>query len=187
MSRVILVHGWGGSPNNDWFAWAANKLKQKGYEVLVPSMPDSGHPRMETWIPRLAETIGEPKSDDILIGHSVGCQTILRYLASLNANQRVNKVILVAPWGAALSNLSADEEVEIARPWRETPIDFGKAKTKADSFVAIFSDDDYYVPFEENSRVFKEKLGAEIVKQRGYKHFSEGDGVTELPILLNYL
>jgi uncharacterized protein len=187
MSRVILVHGWGGSPDNDWFPWVTKKLQEKGYEVVAPVMPDNEHPKIETWIPKLAEIVGQLRNDDILIGHSIGCQAILRYLTSLDRDEKVNKVILVAPWGASLSNLDDNEDREIAKPWFETPINFNKAKTKANSFVAIFSDNDPYVPFNENSKVFKENLNAKIVLKKNRAHFHEGAGVTELPELFDEL
>lgn len=183
--RVIIVHGWGGSPNNDWLPWAKRELEKKGYKGTIPAMPDTEHPKIETWVSYLAEVIGNPDENLTLIGHSVGCQTILRYLSGIN--QKVNKVILVAPWGSALSNLADNEEEKVARPWLETPIDFEKAREKADKFIAIFSDDDPFVPLKENLHVFKERLGAEIIVESRKGHFTESDGVKELPILLDLI
>lgn len=186
MARAILVHGWGGSPQRDFFPWLTDELKKKGYEVVVPEMPDTENPKMESWIPKLAEVVGSLREEDILIGHSIGCQTIIRFLATLDKG-KADKVILVAPWGSALSNLSGNEEEEIAKPWKETPIDFEKAKIRANSFVAILSDNDPYVPLKENSELFKNQLGAEIIVEHNKGHFNPDDGVTELPILMGYI
>jgi predicted alpha/beta hydrolase family esterase len=50
--------------------------------------------------------------------------------------------------------------------------------------VAIFSDDDPWVPLE-NRDDFKEKLNSEVIVQHVKGHFSGSrDGVTELPIVL---
>lgn len=176
--RIILVHGWWGDPNRDWFPWAKKALEEKCYEVIVPEMPDTGHPKIDVWVPYLAQVIGAPRADDILVGHSVGVQTILRYLETLDETQKVAKVISVAGWFAL--TLDEEEDPEVAKPWLETLIDFAKVKANAEKFVAIFSNDDPYVPMEENAKIFKEKLGAEIVIQNGQKHFNGDD----LPVLL---
>lgn len=181
--RIFIVHQWSSSPEGDWYPWAKEELENKGFEVVVPEMPDTDEPKIEKWVPALAEAVGEPKETDVLIGHSIGCQTVLRYLEGLAEGQKVDKVITVAGW-FKLSNLE-EESVEIAKPWLETPINFAKVKSHANSFTAIFSDNDPYVSLEENSEIFKEKLGAEILVESSKGHFTEDDGVTELPVILS--
>lgn len=185
--RVFIIHGWSGRPEHGWYTWAKVKLEELGYEAKLPEMPDTDNPKIETWVPYLAKLVGVPQKDDTFIGHSIGCQTILRYLETLGDGYMVGKVILVAPWGASLSNLGDNEEEEIARPWLQTPINWEKVKGKANSFVSIFSNNDPYVPLEENKKVFEEKLGGEIVVKESMGHFTEDDGIKELPELLKYL
>lgn len=183
MKRVIIVHQWGSSSKNDWYPWAKKELEKLGNQVLVPEMPDTDEPKIERWIPVLAEIVGEPKETDILIGHSIGSQTILRYLENLSSGQKVNKVITVAGW-FKLTGLG-EEERDIAKPWLKTSINFEKVKTKADKFTAIFSDNDLYVPLRENTQIFKQKLEAEIIIEKEKGHFTEDDGITQLPLLLD--
>ena len=170
-NRVIIVHGWGGSPKTDFLPWAKAELEKKGYEVIVPSMPDTDYPKIENWVPYLAEIVGEPREGDILIGHSIGCQTILRYLANLPDGQKVDRVILVA--GFITLVLDNEEDPMIAKHWLETPINFGKVKTKANKFIVILSDNDPYVPLEENQKIFKDNLGAEILIEHNKGHFNQ--------------
>lgn len=169
--RVIIIHGWGGSPKTDFLPWAKKELENKDYEVIVSAMPDSENPRIESWVPYLANVIGKVRETDILIGHSIGCQAILRFLQTLNEDKKVDRVILVAGW-VKLKGL-ADEEKPIADSWEQTPIEWGNVKDKASSFVAIFSDNDPVVPLEENRKVFEEKLGAQIIIEHNKGHFNE--------------
>ena len=74
----------------------------------------------------------------------------------------MNKVILVAPW-LKLTNLENEESWKVAAPWLETPIDFTRVKSKADSFIAIFSDNDPFVPFLENKTMIERLLAPKIV------------------------
>jgi predicted alpha/beta hydrolase family esterase len=185
--RVIIVHGWDGGPKGDWIPWIKQELEKRDFTVLAPQMPETARPKIEIWVPCLAEIVGNLREDDVFIGHSIGCQTILRFLERLPNFQKADKVILVAPWGVSLSNLDENEEEVIAKPWLETPIGFEKVKQHARSFTAIFSDNDPFVPLEENSQVFKEKLRVEIIVEKGKGHFLTSDGVSILPALLKII
>ncbi|MBU0999981.1 alpha/beta hydrolase [Patescibacteria group bacterium] len=180
--RVIIIHGWGGSPQNGWMPWAKLEFENRGYEVIVPAMPLSDYPKIENWIPCLGDVIGKLQPTDILIGHSMGCQAILRFLERKPKDQKVGKVILVAGFGRYLTGLT-EEEQRIAQPWLDVPLDLDKVKTKADSFIAIFSDNDPFVPLEKNKKLFEEKLGAQILIEHSKRHFNEDS----LPVLLDYL
>ena len=160
--RVFIIHGWGGSPKNDWIPWATSQITNMGFDVTSPQMPNTDIPQIGPWTIRLRELVGRPNKKDVLIGHSIGCQTIWRFLEKLPENQKVNKVILVAPW-LKLTNLENEESWKVAAPWLETPIDFTRVKSKADSFIAIFSDNDPFVPFLENKTMIERLLAPKIV------------------------
>lgn len=186
--RVIIVHCWDGKPQESWYPWVKKELEQRDYEVVIPEMPNTSTPKIIDWVSFLGQIIGKPDMDLILIGHSIGCQTILRYLENLPKDENVGKVIFVAGWMDLLPVTYGDEEEkEIARPWVESSIDLEKVKGKAGSFTAIFSDDDPYVDFKENSRVFKDKLQAKIVIESGKGHFDEVAGIKQFPELLKYI
>lgn len=184
MKRVVLVHGWLGSPHGDWFPWLTNELENKGFVVLAPMMPVPAAPEIKAWVARLDGAVGLPDRDTYFIGHSVGCQAIMRYLATLGGE--IGGAIFVAPWfSLAPGAIEDDSDVAIAKPWLETPINFEKIKKTTDNFVAIFSDNDPWVVLPENSRIMAEKLGAKILVEHDRGHFSEaiGDGL-DLPIVL---
>jgi predicted alpha/beta hydrolase family esterase len=189
MKRVFLIHGWEGNPEEPLHKWIKKSLEARGFEVFVPEMPNADKPEIKSWINKIREVVGQLSKEDIFIGHSVGCQAILRYLESLDKNERVKKVILIAPW-MYLDKKTIEEEgeevIEIAKPWAETPIDFKKIKTHCDEFIAIFSDNDPYVPLS-NINLFKENLNANvlILKKRG--HFDPGSNINSLPELLDFL
>ncbi len=183
-SRIFLIHGWGGSPQGDWLPWAKTELEQRGYDLIVPNMPETDTPVIESWVSHLDEQVGNLRPDDIFIGHSIGCQTILRYLEK--ASGAVNKVILVAPW-FTLTNLEKDQAWQIAEPWFTSPMDFTQIKNKAKKFITIFSDDDPWVPYQENRQMFAAKLDPEIITLQKRGHITADEGSLELPELLPLL
>ena len=79
-------------------------------------------------------------------------------------------------------NLTA-EELGIAKPWLEAPVDWDKVKNKAGKFTAFFSDNDPWVPVSQ-ARFFQEKLEAEVHIEKGKGHFTEEDEVVVAPWLL---
>src|SRR3989338_169649 len=96
MKRVFIVHGWGGHPEEGWFPWLKKELEAKGFKVFVPQLPDAENPRIQKWVPKLAETVGVPDEETYFVGHSMGCQTIARYLESLPAEIKIGGAIFVA-------------------------------------------------------------------------------------------
>lgn len=185
VKRVFIIHGWDSYPEDCWFPWLKAELEKKGFEVQVPLMPNKASPKIEEWVPFLKELVKNPDKETFFVGHSIGCQTILRYLESLDIKIKVNTVFLVAGW-INLMNLNSDEEKTVARPWLETPINWEKIKNHAEKFVAIFSDNDRWVPLSD-SDIFKKKLNAKIFIEKNKGHFSESDGVKKIPVLLKEL
>lgn len=178
MKRAIIVHCWDGNPKYCWYPSVKKQLEAKGFSVQVPAFPEPDAPRQAKWVPFLNERIGAPDDGLFLIGHSVGCVTILRYLETLKEGERVGGVVLVAGF---TDNLGFDE----LKNYFETPIDLAKIRTKSKSgFVAIHSDDDPYVALKFGD-VFKRELGAEVVIKHAMGHFSgpvDNEGsCTELP------
>lgn len=185
--RVFIVHGWDGYPEEGWFPWLKKELEQKGFEVIVPQLPRANEPRINNWVPALAATIGEADAQTYFVGHSIGCQTIARYLESLPESTKIGGTVFVAGFFKRLTNLEDDEIVrDVAREWLTTPLDLEKVKLHLTKSVAIFSDDDPYVPMD-NQDDYKEKLNSKIIIERNMKHFSGSTGTLELPAALDAL
>ncbi len=179
--RVFLVHGWGGNPENNWFPWLRKKLEAEGFVVHAVVFPEPDTPHIETWVPALTKAIGTVDAETYLVGHSIGCQAVARYLESLPEGLRVGGAVFVAGWFKRLSNEDdSEEDIALGKEWLDAPMDFARVRTHLPKSVAIFSDDDSVVPLD-NQDDFRDKLGSEIIIEHGKGHFSDDEGVTELP------
>jgi len=185
VKRVFIVHGWAGNPENCWFPWLKEKLEGEGFKVEIPEMPNSEEPEINSWVSKLKEIVNEVDKETFFVGHSIGCQTIMRYLETLSEDKKIGGVVFVAGF-FNLPNLETEEEKEIAKPWLETPIDTDKVKLIGRKFVAVFSDNDPDVPLSD-SNLFEKKFGAKIIVEEGKGHFSDVAGVVELPIVVTVL
>jgi len=188
MKRVFIIHGWEGDSQNHWFPWLKKELEKNDFEVITPNMPNTDEPKIEEWVPFLSELVGEPDENTYFVGHSIGCQAILRYLEILE-NKKVGGAIFVAGW-FVLTEFTYLEDPEyeqssrkIAKPWIKTLIDFKKVKNSAKKFIAIFSDNDPYVDLSDKN-VFVKQLVAKIIIEHNKGHFRLSESGKQLPIVL---
>ena len=182
MKKVYIIHGWSGSPDEPMLKWLALKLEKKGFEVHVPVMPDPDEPKIETWIPFLSKLVGVPDENTFFIGHSIGCQTIIRYLETLPEGTKIGGAVFVAGW-YDVRNLETEDEWKIVRPWVDTPRNDEKIRSVVNKAMVILSDNDPFVA-PENRSSWEEKVGAKIILEHNKGHFNEDAGVTSLPSAL---
>ena len=180
IKRIFIVHRWDGTPKSDWYLWLRKELEKSGFKVEVPEMPNTSEPKINDWVNHLKKIVGKLDSETHFIGHSIGCQAIMRFLEKENYNGKIGKMVFVAGW-FKLDNLE-DEEVEtIANPWINTPIDFNKVKRKISKLTVFLSTNEPYGFVEQNAKTFKEKLNAKIIIEKDKGHFTEDDGIGGLP------
>ncbi|MBI3093032.1 MAG: alpha/beta hydrolase [Candidatus Levybacteria bacterium] len=179
--RAFLIHGWEGYPEEGWRPWLKQELEEKGFTVVVPSMPDTENPKIKVWVSHLAKIVGTPNKTDYFVGHSLGCITILRYFETLKDNQKVGGSVLVAGFAHDLEYDGYKGELS---SFFQTAVNWEKIKKHCNKFIAIHSDDDPWVPVK-HSKIYKEKLGAKAIVMHKMKHFSGDDGITQLPIVLD--
>lgn len=186
MKRAFIIHKWKGTPDSDWYPWLKSELEGRGYEVHVPAMPNTNTPKVEEWVPFLSDQVGKLDAQTYLVGHSMGCQAILRYLAGLAAGERAGGAVLVAGFtDIRKGSLTAAEEAVI-RPWIESKIDMARAREHSARFVSVLSGNDPYVKVD-NAKVFEKELGASSIIIPKAGHFTEQDGYKELHVVLNEL
>jgi len=181
--RVFIVHGWDGYPENGWFPWLKKELESRGFLVFIPQPSKAEEPRIENWVPALKELIGELDEQTFFVGHSMVCQAIARCLEDLSGNTRAGGAVFVAGFFKRLTLKDDDITRSVVNEWLKTPLDLIKVKKHLKKSVAIFSDDDPYVPLD-NIEEYGDILGSKIITEKGKGHFSGSTGTFELPIAL---
>lgn len=184
--KVFIVHGWGGSPDEIIHKLLKERFSKLGYEVIIPNMPNTDEPKIDEWVKFLGEKVGKPDEDTNFIGHSIGCQAIIRYLEIIQEGTKIGRCIFIAGW-FNLANMEDDEEERIAKPWIETPINFNKIINIPKEILVYISNNDYYGYIKENFKIFKEKLGANVIIERNMGHFTDDEGIDKLSKFVNKL
>ena len=159
---VLVVHAFGGSPKKFWYPWLASSLESHCDVQLLSTRgpPEEVAARVEDLAEAVANTAAADAGAEprvlFLIGHSVGCQTIVRFLALQSTTSllfpsppcsprlRLGGCLCVAAWFAIV-----DPWAEIV-PWCTEPIDDAAVRATLGRAGAplrvLLSDNDRYSP-----------------------------------------
>lgn len=167
IDRILLVPRWSGTAASDCYPWLERELARRAPHLrfeVAPLLPAPDRPEIEACLEPLA---GLAPSRTLLVGHSVGCQVLLRALARLPDGARAPALLCIAGWW------TVDRPWDTLRPWSETPFDHGRAAARCARIEVLLSDDD---PFTSNAgetrRRFVEALGAAVQIVPGRRHFN---------------
>jgi predicted alpha/beta hydrolase family esterase len=174
--RLGIVHRWGSSRGGDWYSWLRRELEAAEPapfdEIHVLEMPEPDRPDPELWVPTVARWLGDDPAllqETVLVGHSVGCQAIVRALATLRGDRTVRGVLLVAAWFW----LDEDEQDATSALWEEAAFDEAGARRAVGRVVALLSDDDPFTSdWQANAEAWERRFGAEVVVEPGGGHFN---------------
>eukprot|EP01079_Euglenida_sp_SAG-EU17-18_P004157 gene4157-4479_t len=170
---VVIVHAFGSHPGKFWYPRLRDHLASEAALVVVPYMPGGAAPRIADWLACLRSTVHQlardaPAADVYLVGHSVGCSAILRYLAGQGAGGgdasplgRLRGVLCVAGW------MRVDEPWPEMAPWCESP-DMPAARRAleavgADLTLLVSDNDRYTKDHARNRQEWTSSLGARTV------------------------
>lgn len=184
MKKIYLVHCWDGTSSDGWYPWLEEKINDQNIKLIKFDMPNTANPKIEEWVDYLNSKVDLLNEETYFIGHSIGCQTILRYLETKEITM-IGGILFVAPWLDLLPEAIEDEDsYNTAQPWINTPIDFEKVKQFTNNISCIFSYNDYFVSIEQEKE-FRNKLNANIIIVNNKGHISQDDDVNDLQEILD--
>jgi predicted alpha/beta hydrolase family esterase len=179
--EIFIVPRWAGAPHSDWYPWLGEQLRAVAaedglnYQVHPLEMPSWDLPVIERAVDYLMEVLPPECLGPhvFLVGHSVGCLAILHYLARVAELHpeapQIGGVLCVAGW------FSVDSPWQDILNWMHAPIDFEAARRliPGNKLTVLLSDDDPYTSgFQENERLWVERLHSQVSILAGRQHFS---------------
>ncbi|MCC7552705.1 alpha/beta hydrolase [Candidatus Micrarchaeota archaeon] len=135
-------------------------------------MPDPDLARKEYWRPFIKEKL--QTEDAILIGHSSGAVSILRYLEE----SKCKLVILVGVYYTDLGDEHEKKRGYFNKPWQ-----WNKIKSNAERIVLFASRDDPHIPISEPLFI-KEKIKPEYHEYIDERHFGADVNKTKFPEII---
>ena len=161
--RVLIIHGWESNSQEHWFLEEKKILEEKGVYVEVPDMPNTLHPKLKEWVQVIEKF--RPDKNSILIGHSLGGSTVLRFLEK--TKQKIDTCILIATPVLPIGHKEPDE-------FRERGFEWNKIKKTANKFVVLNQTQDPWVPIKHGKLIAKE-LNTRLILVKGDNHFDTMD------------
>lgn len=170
---IYLIPRWAGTIHSDWYDWLVLEIKNK-YKIEIQRLevPDWNKTSIEESVQFLNENIKELNENTYFIGHSVGCQAILRFLDKKLETSRELKVggfLFIAAW------FEVDIPWVSLKPWLKTEnLNFSFIAQAAQYKKIIISDNDPFTSdFKQNKERWKTKLSADVVIYSNQLHFNK--------------
>lgn len=173
--RLVIVPRWSGDPSSDWYPWARAELARSHPELRVDilELPNKSAPVIEQCVAAFESELGRDLSalsSTLLVGHSVGCQALMRYLADqpqLQDREAAPALVCVAGWW------TVDEPWPAIRPWIDTPIPLPRLRANTSSITVLLSDDDPFTSdWRTNKSTWEQRLDADVRINLGGRHFN---------------
>ena len=181
--KFVILHGTMGTSDGNWFPWLASELEKLGHTVVRPQLSTPEGQAPDNWVKAIKETVdslGEPKSEVVIIAHSMSCFAACDYLTQTDSP--VNSAFFVAGFAETHPNWP-EPYPKLNNPFVEKSLDWEKVKANCPKIYCFDGNDDKYVTPEMAKR-FAELCNAplEIIPKGG--HLTEGSGYKTFPLLL---
>src|SRR3989338_3217107 len=128
-ANYVLIHGYKGSPQRNFFPWLKAELERRGHRVTAVSLPTPANPDV---MEQVQHVIAHASFDEntVLLGHSLGTMVALKVAEQLK--QPIAKLILAAGFISPRSN----EHREFAKKF-DWKFDFAKIRANARDITVL--------------------------------------------------
>ena len=150
--KVLVIHGIGGKSTHNWLPWFRKVLEEKGYQVLIPNLPNSAQPTLKEWTDALTK-LGITKQHTVsVVAHSHGAPTAIEFI--YKNKLKVEKLILVAPVAKEMGKKNWDyirnegdsKAVAILQTFSKSNDKVKEVTDLVEKTVLYLSDNDPYIP-----------------------------------------
>lgn len=174
--RFLLLHGFTGSAPGHWQMWLAPRLREHGEWVSFPELAQPDDPDPEVWETQLAAELArlaDGPGERVVVAHSLGGVLWLRHTARIRAEDRPDRVMLVAP----PCDRSGIEEIAAFFP---VGGDASRVRAAAGATLLVCSDNDPYCPKGARG-VYGDALGIPTEVIPGAEHLNTDAGYGPWP------
>lgn len=176
ITKAIIIHGFGGSPQGNWFPWLSSELEKQHLSVIAPQFPIGELQNLSNWMSEFKKWEKAVDEETIMIGHSLGPAFILNFLERTSST--IAAAFLVAPFVGKLKNPTFDP---LNKTFTEHEFNWNSIRQHCRRFYVYSSDNDPYVPLEKGEFLSRKlsasfkiiHSGGHITASSGYAKFDE--------------
>jgi uncharacterized protein len=171
--NIYLVPRWAANIHSDWYGWLCKEIKKK-YEIDIIrlEMPNWKQPDINESIAYLNECVKDLDKQSYFIGHSIGCQAILRFLdkqLESNKDLKIGGFLFIAGW------FEVDNPWISLQPWLDTAsMNLSLISERTYFRKTVLSDNDQFTSdFNHNKMLWNSLLNSEVSIYRNKQHFNK--------------
>ena len=177
LMKVFIIHGYQSSPEQHWFPWLANKIKQIGSQCEMVHLQGSDQPDFAIWRQNLVAQVHPLNEQSIIIAHSLGCLSALDYLSEALNGRLIKAMFMVAGFNEKLMALP-----ELNQFVQQAKLNDALLRCRIQQRYLLFSCNDPFIPAPLSIR-FGQLLNAQMIEVKKAGHFMKEDGFSEFPQL----
>jgi len=151
-NNYFLLHGFTGTPRDEFFVWVKSELEKRGAAVVVPELPNTENPNIPE---QIAHARASYQGQHIVYGHSLGSVVALKLVESLE--NPIKRLVLS---GAFCDPEFLDHERPFA-PTFDWKFDWNKIKKNTGEIIILRDRRDPAVSEAQTQRL-AEALGVSV-------------------------
>ena len=173
-TRVLILHGWGGSDYPHWQSWLAGEIAKDYGTVAFPLLDHPHFPNKNRWMKQVKALLKTFKPDTVVC-HSLA-NTLWFHLCNEGAIAPVKRLLLVAPPRLDLELDTISTFFPVTPP----------KKLFAEEALLVTSTTDPYMSTEEAAALQQAlQIGMHVVEEGG--HLNEASGYGAWPWVLEWV
>ena len=159
--------------HSDWYDWFGAEVQKKyNISIEVLDMPNWNQPDVDESVAFLLSRPLKVTKSTYFIGHSVGCQALIRYLIAkmeLDKTAETGGILLVAGW------FNVSNPWGTIMPWVDNEdLHYQTITERIGYKKVVLSDNDPFTPdFKGNQRLWADRLGADSCVYPNRAHFND--------------
>lgn len=170
---LVVVPRWSGDRDDDWYPWLTTEQSPHRAVRVVDLAPHPDRPQVDATVAAVADVATDVVPErTLLVGHSVGCQALLRYLATRTGDGVFAGLLCVAGWW------TVDEPWDDIRPWLDEvwtahPEWLDAVRQRVGDVTVLLSDNDPFTSdWATNRSLWRQRLDATVEVVAGAHHFN---------------
>ncbi len=166
IKRFVVLHGKGATPKSGFHPWLLRTLREKGYEVVIPNLPNSDNPHDDEQADFVEKNCALD-NETAIVGHSFGGIVALRLL---ERGHHIHSVVLVGtPYSGTY--LDRKERPTVTRAVGKG-FDAKRILKNVESMTLLYDTHDKIVPPSDGDAL-QALLGGTLIKREAAKsHFT---------------
>ncbi|WP_338877174.1 alpha/beta hydrolase [Spirosoma sp. SC4-14] len=157
---------------SDWYDWIDKEIQNRhGISIIRLKMPNWHQPNIAESAQYLFSQIDQLTPSTYFIAHSVGCQAVIRFLATkieTDPGLKIGGLLFVAAWINVVKSWSTLD------PWlNNATLPYQAIANRSASRKVVISDNDPFTPdYKANETLWHDQLHADVTLCHGRAHFN---------------